>query len=266
MSIAVHTPDGPYAAAIAELPLSAHRSPERHAAIVVISGRAGWAGRLDEAVAAGARAVILREPEAGDLADLDAAGAAAAVPIIVDRPLLRSDLVDDVRAGAARAPALVQVECSASGAEFAAVARDAVGWARVLAGGALALEASRSTARGFSALLSWPGDDSVGGVPVSIVATRRSGTDPWIRAIALGVERTEVTIDVARGSAVVERTSEAGRVIHPTRWESAERVVVRRAIEALESESIPSRGSAGLADLDADARLAAAADRGDALG
>lgn len=265
MSIAVHTPDGPYAVAIAELPLSAHRSPERHGAIVVISGRAGWAGRLDEAVAAGARAVILREPEAGDLADLDAAGAAA-VPIVVDRPLLRSDLVDDVRAGAAHAPALVQVECSASGAEFAAVARDAVGWARVLAGGALALDASRSTARGFSALLSSRGDDGVGGVPVSIVATRRSGTDPWIRAIALGVERTEVTIDVARGSAVVESTSEAGRVIHPTRWESAERVVVRRAIEALESEPIPSRGSAELVDLDADARLAAAADRGDALG
>lgn len=261
--IPVHAPDGPYAAATAELPLSARRSPERRGAVVVVSGRAGWAARVAEAAADGARAIVLRDPEPGHGSDLAATlDAPPSVAIVVDRPLLRSDLVDDVRRSGTRAPAAVQVECSGSEAEFSTVARDALGWARVLAGGPLRLASTRSTARGFTALLTGPADDRSVGVAVSILATRRPGTAPWIRAIAVGAERTEVTIDLARGSAVVESATEAGRVIHPTRWESAERVVLRRALDALETGSVP----AELAELQLDTAVATAADQADDLG
>jgi hypothetical protein len=76
-------------------------------------------------------------------------------------------------------------------------------------------------------------------VPISLLATRRPGSSPWIRATAIGDERTEVTIDSARRAATVERTTEAGRAVDTTRWESGERVALRRMIEALESGSSP---------------------------
>jgi hypothetical protein len=263
MSIPIRTADGPYAVAIAELPLSAHRSEDPTGAVVVVEARSGWGEKLVEAAAQGACGLVVRDPQAGASGDLAAANATPpALPVVVDRPLLRGDLVDDVRRGGTRAPAMVQVECSGSGADFATVARDAFGWARVLAGGPLVLVSAQPTSRGFSALLTWPGDDIAAVVPVAVLATRRAGTAPWIRAIALGADRTEVTIDVARGSAVVERTSEAGRVIHPTRWESAERSVLRRALEALDEFS----GQSELADLQLDTTLSAQADQGLLLG
>lgn len=259
MRVAIRTAEGPYAAAVAELPLSAHRSSDPAGAIVVLEARSGWGDQFAAVAAQGARGIVVRDPQASGSDDLATAiTAAPGLPVVVDRPLLRCDLVDDVRRGGTRAPALVQVECSGSGADFATVARDALGWARVLAGGPLVLVSSQSTSRGFSALLTWAGDDVAAPVPVAVLATRRAGTAPWIRAIALGAERTEVTIDVARGSAVVERASEAGRVIHPTRWESAERAVLRRALDALDGRGDRTE----LTELQLDTTVSARADHG----
>ncbi len=260
MTTAVYSSDGPYIAAIAELPLSAYRSSRVAGSIVVLSGGVGWSNHLAGAVTDGALEIVVSDPHTDDADEIFAALASLPeVSIVVDRPLLRSDLVDDVRQFGTSAPILVQVECSGSGAEFATVARDALGWARVLAGGQPELTSSRSTPRGFSALLTVPASVRSPQIYVTVLATRRQGTAPWIRAVALGTERIEVTIDLARRSAIVARAAESGRTVQPTRWESAERVVLRRALD------VPV-GRNEIAELLLDTCLVARADHADPIG
>ena len=108
------------------------------------------------------------------------------------------------------------------------IARDAVGWARTLTGQALAFG---SADRGLALL------DAAGfAVAVSVVATRRPGRG-WVRAQALGTIVTDV--EVEGREARVTSSSAAGRLILPTRFESSERLALRRAIEAIAAADRP---------------------------
>lgn len=230
MSRGVNTADGPYAVAVAELPLSAHRSADRAGAVVVVPGDAGWRDAARRAEADGAAAIIVRDP--GVIDAVRPPASAGTAPIVIERVLLRSDVAFD--AGQAPVPelALIQVECSGSSAEFDTVLRDAIGWARVLGGGALTLLTVTATSRGLCVLLERPAVDAGDRpVAVTVLASRRAAS-AWIRAVAIGADRVEVTIDNARGIAAVERSTAAGRLTVPPRWESPERVVLRRALDA----------------------------------
>lgn len=252
MSAPVTTPDGPFAVAVAELPLSVYRSLETAGSILVLAAEAGWGERARAASVNGAAAVIVRDTHSLSPDEFSAARASQA-PVIIERGLLRPDVVSDVVESAVGAPSLIQVECSGSSGELATVTRDAIGWGRVLAGGRLEHVAATMTSRGLCLLLERR-EPGLAPLRVNVLASRRSAPT-WIRGTVIGADRLEITVDTARRTTVVERVVAGGRMTLPTRWESPERVLLRHAVAVVSSGVEPS----DLADLEHDATLAALA-------
>jgi hypothetical protein len=219
MSTPVVAPQADFRAACAELPRSARLVDEPRGAVVVTTGSAD---SLVRAAEQGAVALIAPRPGSA-LPDVG-------LPVVVDRPLLRVDLAADARSD--QAPALVQIEASAAVADVPATLRDALGWARILVGGTLELRERQVAPDAVTVLLDGGTRDATP-VPVALVITSRRGTSPWLRATALGPERREVVVDVARGLARVERASVDGRTFPPIRWESPARLALRRALDAV---------------------------------
>lgn len=209
-----------YRIAVAELPRSTRLGDSAAGAVVVVTADRG---AILAAAQGGAAAIVVADPNRA----LPEVGA----PVVLDRALLRPDLVAEATSGAG-VPALVQVEASAARAELAATLRDALGWARVLAGGPLRLDTRLAVPDGVSAVFeaTTPSGDRV---PIVLTVTHRTGSSPWIRALAIGPDRCEVTLDVARGLARVERATEGGRTRPAPRWESRERLALRRALAAI---------------------------------
>lgn len=246
-AVPVWTIDARYRLAVAELPLRTMRADGPAGAIVVVGGgsdegagggvdgAAGWIAGVRDAVAGGARGIIVAEPADAPADDVRALAASLAVPVVVERDFLRADVAADAvgaRAGGSvepGAPALVVVDGGAPAAAPGVLARDAVGWARTLAGGALSLVAEGDG----PALLQ---TDAGRCAAVTVVATDRPGAG-WLRASALGDPLVDVEIEGA--AAFVTRSAASGRLVLPTRYESPARVALRRILDALDSERAP---------------------------
>jgi len=229
----VVAPVGRYREALAELPLRARLVDRARGAIVVVTGGSGWVDAALDAASDGALGVVIAEPEFAPSGDVRRLAEALGFPVILERPLLRTDAADDARAGRGgeagwAAPRAVVVDGGASRSRLRSVARDAVGWVRVLSGDLPELV----TPSGMPALL-----ETGAGVPatLSVVATARAGG--WLRAQALGEVITEVDVE-GRMSRLTTATV-AGRLIAPTRFESSERLAVRRALAAVETGEEP---------------------------
>lgn len=236
--VPVWTHDTRYRVAVAELPLRTMRADGPAGAIVVVGGgagggaggSAGWIAGARDAAAGGARGIVIAEPADAAASDVRALAASLAVPLVVERTFLRADIAADAVAarsdgsGDTRAPALVVVDGGAPAAALGVLTRDAVGWARTLAGGALTLVGEedgpvllQTDARMCAAL--------------TVVATDRPGAG-WLRASALGDPVVDVEIE---GAAMrTTRSDAAGRLILPPRWESSARAALRRVLDALE--------------------------------
>ncbi|TDN91294.1 hypothetical protein [Microbacterium sp. BK668] len=248
MSIPVSAAPARYRGAVGELPVTALTSDSAAGSVVVVDGAGRWWDDAALAISAGAAAIVVSRP-----APAPAAGVArlAGAPVVLERPLLRPDTASDVEAAQAAAPsasALV-VECHASAAELGAALRDALGWVRQLAPGAPALLSTAFADGRGTALI-----DAGGGVTVSLVAGASAGAPPCgrIRATTLGETRLEVELE--EGDIRLTTTDAAFRRVWPTRFESAERIALRRAAEAVRSGAMPS----DLADYARDSALAEA--------
>lgn len=232
--IGVRTDDLDWRSAVAELPASTRLAEEAEGSIVVVSGTAD-PGLLEKPAV-----VLLADP-------VLPAGAvpSAGAPVVVDRAWLRADLVAD--AGAHPDALLLSAECAAPHGLVGTAVRDAIGWLRVLAGGPLALDAAHATASGAIALLR--AGDRAATLCVTVLADPAARSH--LRALAVGVERVEVTTDDA-GAASVSVSSPAGELALPTRFESRQRVALRRALQAASQGS-----TADLEELRHDEELAA---------
>lgn len=243
--IDIQAPAGRFREARAELPLSTRGVDRPKGAIVVVSGTEGWVDAALAAVSAGAVALVIADPAFVPAADLRRL-AEVGIPIIIKRPLLRNDVCADAvaaRTGASGAvpPRVLVAEVTASHAELAAATRDAVGWLRNLGGDKLVLV----TADDGLALL----ETSAGiAATLTVVATRRPGAGR-ITVQALG--ETTTAVEVEGRVAGVSTSSRGGRLIAPTRFESSERLALRRAAEALTVQPRP----LDLTDLLADTEL-----------
>lgn len=249
----VLTADAGFAVAIAELPLRARASLDAAGSIVVVGG-AGWREGFRHASDDGASAVVIADPAMPDAppSSDESERDTSAAPVVVARPRLRADVAGDATTDGI-AVRLVQVECGGSTARLPGTLRDAIGWARVLAGGPLELVASRASERALSVLLERaPREAGDQPLTVTVLASRREEPQPWIRALAIGAERVEVTVDDATGAAVVRRATRAGQLKLPPRWESPSRVALRRALDALDTGA----ASTDLVELDHDSQLA----------
>lgn len=222
--VGVVDPTGRYHAAVAELPLSTRSAERVPGALVVIPGTAGWTDAALAASETGAAALVVAEPEFVPAAELRSLAQGLHIPLIIERPLLRADVAKDAidrRAG--ESPRVLAVDGGAGAAGLLSVTRDAVGWLRVLAGGGLAVASSD----GALALLQT--EAGIAGT-LTVTVTARPGPG-WIRAHALGETITDVEIDGR--AARVTTASAVGRLTSPTRFESSERLALRRAVAVL---------------------------------
>ena len=242
---AVFAPAGAYRAAVAELPLSARLVDAPSGAIVMVPGEPGWVDGALAAASAGAVAVLVVDLVFAPSADLRRL-AEAGIPIFIERPLLRTDVAADAVAArnavsGGMPPRIIVAEAAASRARLTAAMRDAVGWVRTLAGEPPTLVAADE---GLALL-----ETSIGiSATLTAVVTARPGTGR-VRAQALGEVITDV--EVEGRAARVATASAAGRMIAPHRFESSERLALRRALEALAENTVPS----DIHDLLADASL-----------
>ena len=246
-SIAVSTSLEGYLTAVAELPLRTHLSDARSGAVVVVPGQGEWCDGVRAAHAAGAAAVVLAAPDPAPADAIDALiEDVAGLPVIVDRPLLRPDAAEDalagrVFAGRHTAPRLITVDCAAPASDLAAATREAIGWLRRLSGGDLA----HLSGDGGLALCEPEGS---AGTLAAITIVQVNGVS-GLRIHALGEVVTEVEVSAAR--TVVSTSTSAGRMTAPSRYESAERLSLRRALDAMKGGEPP----ADLRDLAKDAAL-----------
>ncbi len=222
---------GAYRAATAELPLRARPVTAAAGAIAVVDGSSRWWTAARSAIADGAVGIVVARPERIPEEGTDEL-AASGVPVVVERPLVRPDMTD-LAGLAGRRPAVVAVECHARALPTAL--RDAVGWGRVTAGAALVLRQAASSATGRSLALL----ESPAGLAVSLVAATQPGAPGGgrIRVTALGEVLVEVDGDA--GTLRVATADAEGRDVAPMRWESSERLALRRALEAVRTGSAP---------------------------
>lgn len=222
--IGVRTTSERFRAAVAELPLSLHMDASGE--VTVIDGAAGWPRRVLEA-ADHADALVVSEPVPVDAAELD--GIRPSVPVIVERSRLRplpTSAGSVVQQGRA-----VVVQAAIPIVDDGAWLRDAIGWARVAAGGELDVRAVEDTDHSVLALLA-----GVRAVPASLILSRTAGP-PIIEVRVLGEER--LTVRVERSSARVSVSDTRGELTFPAEHESSARAALRRALAAVSGAEVP---------------------------
>ena len=230
----VRAPVGRFREALAELPLSTRMVEGEDGAVVVVPGDSGWVDAALDAVSAGAIAVIIARPGFAPADDIRRLQDTVGVPVVTERALLRPDSVADAATGrladqGGTAPRLLVADGSAPLGLVPVVARDAVGWLRVLAGDDLDMVGTD----GELALL-----ETRGGIAatLSVVMTQRSG-DGLIRAQALGEVLSEIEVD--RGRTRVRTSTALGSMSAHDRLESSARLAVRRTLAALDAGERP---------------------------
>lgn len=267
LRLAVSAGSQSYAVAAAELPRSVRVSDSPLGAIVTLVGEGRWDLGVEKACAAGAAAVIVDSPAAGSAGlDLDlVVELSSRMPVVLARPRLRSDVASDALAARGLAPearaaeglggpARISIDCVASTAGYGSILCDAVGWARTLAGVPLEIASAGDTGQSLTALLLSDSRAGASSPAVTILAARRENGIEWLRAEVVGATRTEVVVQGRMHSAEVERADAEGRLRLPTRFESSERLALRRAIAAVRNGSLPADAD----QLRSDARVASA--------
>lgn len=247
---------GAYRIAAAELPLSTRLTAEVADAIVVIGGDRRWERSAHAAFDDGAAAVIVSDPSAVDDDECRRLEEVAdGRPIIVDRPLLRTDLARTASV-AGTPPHYVAVDLAVASARRALVIREAAGWMRVLVGGRYDVQRVDSTAFSRLALVQRE-DTTVTGV---LTATTIDGADEgaWIRAVSVAETRVEVVIDEAGARKSVEIATADGVRRAAPNFEANERLTLRRALDAVATVQT----ATDLAELRSDAAVAGVIDAG----
>jgi len=243
-----------YGAAVASMAVSTVPADGAAGAIVVLSGHDDWWDGVLAAQAAGAAAVVVAAPLVAPTDAVQGLLDNAAVPVLLERPRLRPDVVKQlVDALADAPPSLVTVECSAVAPEAAAVIHDALGWARAIGQGRLALQSASTTLHGSIGLLQASGADGPLDITLMVNVVNSGRPGGFLRLTCLGEVLATVTVDVPAGVASLDVATEKGALRLPTCLEATERLALRRALQALEGGHIP----ADLAGLLDDSQLSA---------
>lgn len=228
-----------YRAAIAELAATVTTAGGARGAVCVVGGLTWW-GDARLALSAGAAGVVVERPldvprEAVD----DLRTLAGGRPVIVERHDLREDAVEGVVPNAMSALALEGVVSSLD----AAALRDAVGWLRVLGRGEPRIVTSRAAGSQIVASLSVHSADALSGqrreVPVSVVLSVRDSASPWIRVSVLGPERVDVVSARSPREPRVTRSTVDGQTLLTRPRQSAARLALGRAADAVAGGTAP---------------------------
>jgi hypothetical protein len=224
-----------YRAAVAQLPMTVELSDDPAGAVAVVEGGDAWADAA-RAEDRGAVALVLHDPPIGGVRHRPA------VPVVVCRPFVPPTIAGPPP----EPPHLLTVEVAVTSEDSGRWIRDALGWARILAGGNLHLSGGAGTGR--SALLSAPG-----GVPVLLSVSPTAGAAVF-RVTARGASTVEVVADSGSGVVVRSTSSADGTTSLPARLEDPRRAALRDACAALRGEPV----ARGWDECRADTDLAAA--------
>lgn len=246
--VPVYTDLPGYRAAVASLAVSTVPADAAAGAIVVLSGQDDWWDGVPAAQADGAAAVVVAAPLAAPSDAVQGLLDTAAVPVLLERPRLRPDVVQQlVDALADASPSLVTVECSAVAPEAAAVIHDALGWARAIGRGRLAPQSASTTAHGSIGLLRASHADRPLDITLLVNVVNSGRPGGFLRLTCLGEVLATVTVDVPAGVASLDVATEKDTMRLPTCFEATERLTLRRALQALD-DGQPPADLAGLLD------------------
>lgn len=215
--------------AVAELPGSLLAvGADEHPEIGVARGRAAApvAGRID----------VVVSPDRSVAADR---------PAILIRPRLRPDVIEQVLAHRGWFPR-IEVEVAATAADLRSAVVDAAGWVRVFADAGAVAGAGAVVGEGLIA-------EATAGRSVVVWQVRRKAVgDAMLRVLAVGPTRIEIRVHGVAGEARVRVSDESGDHALAARWESSERLALRRAVDAVRGGAI----GADAAEFAADAAVA----------
>ncbi|QIG39194.1 hypothetical protein G5T42_06600 [Microbacterium sp. 4R-513] len=233
MSVPVFTSLDRYRGAIAELPATAAVAASPEGAVVVLDGAGRWWNDVGGALSAGAVAVVVSRPRA---APAEVLAAVADLPIVLERPLVRPDLASEVveARSAARPPSAIVVECHAPAPALEAALAEALGWSRLFAGEQLEVQSARFTGGRGMALI-----EAGGAASVSLVVATSTGAPPdgRLRVTALG--ETLLELEIEDQDVRFAATDASSRRIWPTRFESPQRLALRRAAAVQTGQAPP---------------------------
>lgn len=224
-----------FAIAIDALPERTRAAASPGGAVALVGGAQWWpaARRARDEGAIGLVLTDLAEVDLDQLAGL----AAVPVPVVIDRALLRTDLVDQaVTARGGSTGRLVNIDVSASAATMHEALRDAVGWARELCG---PLRTTAVSWAGSSGVVLLETRDAALPVALTLSTMRPEGRWPVLQVSVLGETRTSVLLDPAAARACVTTTTAESERLAPALREARERVVIRRILGALATGGSP---------------------------
>lgn len=226
-----------YLGAAAGLSAALIPAGEPDGAVVVVPGSGDWLQGMLAARNQGAAAVIIADPRVLPRENPDAGCWPGDIPVVVDRPRLRPDVVADaVQARRGHQARAITVECAAPAAELEAVVSDGFGWVRSLGEGPLALRAAGGASLGLIALMDV--QSAGASLPATFAGTALGGgrgPGGLLQVLALGEVRTEVVVDQPAGSVRVETSTADGILKAAERYESPARLALRRALDSWRS-------------------------------
>jgi hypothetical protein len=235
-----------YRNAIAELPLTVREADDSAEAIVVVSGEGLWWNAARTAFEAGAAAIVVAHPRSVPAGD----GVLDRMPVIIDRPRLRADVVADALAFGSEPRAISALV--RSGREHDSILGDTIGWLRRLADGPLRVATTSGRDTGVALVERADGAGPV----IALTLVRGPSMPDEFRIDALGEQRLEV--EATRFGVRVAAADEHGTRLAARRFEEPPRLALRRALEALETGDDPH----DLAELRHDLDVAAEVTRG----
>lgn len=226
----IWTREAAFDAALAQLPDRVERAEQPGGSILVLDGRRERPERVEALLAERPLGVILRHPAAASPVVVDRL-AADGLPVITDRPLLRAD--DSAGVGGAHVRHLV-IDALAARADVRSTLVDAIGWARVIVGPGLTVRANARTRESLLVAL-----ESPSGIAIALSSTRLAAAiGPAVTVDGLGERRIGVRIDRAAGVREVAVHDEDGIHTAAERYESSERLALRRALDAVAGDRV----------------------------
>lgn len=242
---------GDVAQVLASLPVSLHpASAEANSAdLMGFAGEDGWVAAVSEAIASGARGVLVVDPVAADVAALIATAEAAGVPVVLDSTWSHNPAVTNTADAFARhhsADSIVESRINAPvGSDTERVLLNQLSLVRTAVGAVRSIRFARRNDKGYDALATLASGASAS---LAAILTNSVPTSATLRI--LGSE-TAVELELpgpataAPGHAVV--SGPEGATLLPTLWETAHRAAWRRLHHLVQSGE-PSGDLSGFAD------------------
>jgi hypothetical protein len=220
---------GDVAQVVAALPVSLHPASDR-ADLVGIAGEEGWPEAAAEAIASGARGVLVVDPVAADVEALIERASAAGVPVVIDSPWSENPAVP----GATEAFAAQHDPDSFAesridaplGADLDRVLLNQLALIRAALGPVGEIRFARRTDRGYDAVARLESGVTAGLSAILSDALPHSATLRVLRSTTAVEVALPAPVTAAPGHVTVSGPD--GATLLPTLWETAHRAVWRR--------------------------------------